>query len=121
MEMPVKLNELSESIATTCDLRPRAVLAVQKETFRQLRAALEKGERVIIPEFGKFSVKDVPEKDGKPGRKIMRFKASADDGTSDDGEASKKAKRKAKKNAQSAESAETAPEGSETPTDSAAE
>jgi len=117
----VKLNELNESIAATCDMRPKAVLAVQKETFRQLRAALEKGERVAIPEFGKFSVKDIPEQDGKPARKIIRFKASANDNNPGDGETSKKAKRKAKKIAKKTEGAEAASDASEAVANPAAE
>jgi hypothetical protein len=70
----MKLKELSEAIATTCNIRSNVVTAVQDETFRQVRAAIEKGERVIVPEFGIFMIKDVPGEDGAPGKRIVRFR-----------------------------------------------
>ena len=71
----MKINELSDEIASVCGMRARAVIAVQKETFRLLRAALDKGERVQIPEFGIFSMRDVAGAEGEPVKKVVRFKA----------------------------------------------
>jgi nucleoid DNA-binding protein len=73
-ESVMKMKALSEEVATACDMRARAVTSVHKETFRLLRAALEKGERVSIPDFGVFYLKDVEGKEGKPAKKVVRFK-----------------------------------------------
>jgi hypothetical protein len=73
------------------------VSAVQTETFRQLRAALDKGEKVIIPEFGIFSLKDATAEDGTP-KKVMRFRDKSGPES-----AEKKAARKEKKAAEKAE------------------
>ena len=70
----MKLKELNDVIATACNVRPQVVTAVQAETFRQLRASLDKGEKVIIPDFGFFVMKDVEAKDDKPAKKVVRFK-----------------------------------------------
>ena len=114
----MKIGEFNEEIATACDMRARAVSAVQKETFRLLRAALEKGERVQIPEFGTFSVKDVPGKDDKPARKIvrLRMKGAADGETRKGGDA----KKTAKKNKKAAKD-ETQGAGQSLPADTPAE
>jgi nucleoid DNA-binding protein len=53
---------------------------VQVETFRALRAALDKGEKVVIPEFGLFMVKDVEGEDGAAGKKVIRFRARNGEG-----------------------------------------
>jgi nucleoid DNA-binding protein len=73
-ESIMNLNQLAEDIAAKSDTSAKTVRAVQKETFRQLRAMLQKGERVRIAEFGIFSMKDVPAKDGQPARKVLRFR-----------------------------------------------
>ena len=65
----MKLKELNEAIAGACNVRAQVVTAVQAETFRQLRASLDKGEKVIIPEFGIFISKDVAAEDGQPAKK----------------------------------------------------
>ena len=70
----MKLKELNESIAATCELKPRNVAAVHAETFRGIAAALEKGERVQIPDFGIFTVKEVPGEGGAPAKKVVRFR-----------------------------------------------
>ncbi len=41
----MKLKELSDAIASTCDVRGNVVNAVQTETFRQIRAQLDKARR----------------------------------------------------------------------------
>jgi len=76
----MKLKELNEAIATACNVRPQVVTAVQAETFRQLRASLDKGEKIIIPEFGIFLIKDIAAKDDEPAKKVVRFKAKTDAG-----------------------------------------
>src|SRR5215468_278110 len=70
----MKLKELNEAIASACNVRAQVVTAIQTETFRQLSAALDKGERVAIPDFGTFAVKDIAGAEGQPGRKVVRFK-----------------------------------------------
>jgi nucleoid DNA-binding protein len=70
----MKLSEFNQDIATACDARPKLVGAIQKETFRRLLAALDKGERVIIPEFGMFTVKEIAGEGGEAGKKSIRFR-----------------------------------------------
>ena len=89
----MKLKELNDAIAEACDLRPNVVSAVQEETFKQIRATLEKGEKVSIPDFGIFVVKDVTAENAEGGaRKMVRFRERAPEE-----EAEKKAKRAEKK------------------------
>ena len=76
----MKLKELNEAIATACNVRPQVVTAVQAETFRQLRASLDKGEKIIIPEFGIFLIKDIAAKGDEPAKKVVRFKAKTEAG-----------------------------------------
>lgn len=76
----MKLKELNEAIATACNVRPQVVTAVQAETFRQLRASLEKGEKIIVPEFGIFLSKEVAATDEEPAKKIVRFKSKTEAG-----------------------------------------
>ncbi len=73
----MKLNEFNEQIATACDIRAKSVAMVQKETFRRLREAVEKGERVLIPGFGIFSTKEKPASEGVEASKIVRFRILA--------------------------------------------
>ena len=101
----MKISEFNDEIASACGTRAKAVNAVQKETFRLLRAALDNGEKVQIPEFGIFSMKDVAGEEGEPGKRVVRFKmrdgkagkkggARKDRGTKDP--AKKKARKAAK-------------------------
>ena len=112
----MKINEFSDEIASACGMRAKAVTSVQKETFRQLRVALDKGERVQIPEFGTFSIKDVAGKDGEPGKKVVRFKmrdgkAGKEGGPRKDRGAKDPAKKNRKKDAKTgAPAQEKAPE-----------
>ena len=76
----MKLKELNEAIATACNVRPQLVTTVQAETFRQLRASLDKGEKVIIPEFGIFVTKEVAATDEEPAKKVIRFKVRTEGG-----------------------------------------
>jgi hypothetical protein len=76
----MRLKELNDAIATACNVRANVVSQVQTETFRALRAALDKGEKVMIPEFGVFLMKDVPGEGGAPDKKIVRFRARSGEG-----------------------------------------
>lgn len=96
----MKLKELNDAIAATCNVRANIVTAVQNETFRQLRTALEKGEKITIPEFGIFVTKDVPAENGQPAKKLIKFRAKDGGGGED-----RKAKREEKKKQKAAESA----------------
>ena len=94
----MKLKELNEAIATACNVRPQVVTAVQAETFRQLRASLDKGEKIVVPEFGIFLIKDVAAKDDEPAKKVVRFKAKTDTGkkkAKEGGEGKKREKKEA--------------------------
>jgi len=84
----MKLKELNDTIAATCNVRVNVVASIQNEMFKQLRAALEKEDKITIPEFGIFSVREVPGEDGQPAKRKIRFRLKS---------AEKKAGRKAKK------------------------
>jgi nucleoid DNA-binding protein len=102
----MKLKELNDAIATTCNVRPNVVSSIQAETFKQLRAALDKGEKVIVPDFGQFVVRDVPADGDKPARKIVKFRAKSGEGKSKKegkGKGARKAKSEAKPQAASTE------------------
>jgi nucleoid DNA-binding protein len=98
----VKLKELNERIAQACDLKPQMVASVQAQTFRLIAASLEKGERVSVPDFGVFSVKDVEGEEGKPPKKLVRFRQRS--GEEDGENAGKEGKKRAKKEAAEAPS-----------------
>lgn len=106
----MKLKELSDAIAATCNVRANIVTAVQTETFRQLRMALEKGEKVTIPDFGMFVTKDVPGENGQPAKKLVKFREKG----GDDKKAKREEKKKQKKAAEAAGGgAEAGDEGDE--------
>lgn len=98
----MKLKELSESVAKTCDMQPRSVFKAQIETFRQLRAAIEGGDRVVIPGFGMFFLKEFAAEDGKPAEKAVRLRMHAavteEAGEGKDKRAERAEKRKAARN-----------------------
>jgi nucleoid DNA-binding protein len=70
----MRLKELNDAVAATCNVRANVVTAVQNETFRQIRLALDKGEKVSLPEFGTFVVKEVPGEPGSAAKKVVRFR-----------------------------------------------
>jgi nucleoid DNA-binding protein len=76
----MKLKDLNDAIATACNVRANVVASVQTETFKQIKAALEKGEKVLIPEFGLFLQKDVAGAEGQPGKKVLKFRARGGEG-----------------------------------------
>jgi nucleoid DNA-binding protein len=104
----VKLNEFNQDIAAACDARPKLVSAIQKETFRRLLAALDKGERISIPEFGVFTLKEIAAEEGEAGKKLIRFRRSeADVESSKEGKEDTSARKEARRQrrAKAAESA----------------
>ena len=107
----MKLKELNESIAATCELKPRNVAAVHAETFRGIAAALEKGERVQIPDFGTFTVKEVPGEDGAPAKKVVRFRQREAEPGEEKGKDRKKRAKNAEAGSEAAETAEPAEAG----------
>jgi nucleoid DNA-binding protein len=110
----VKLKELSEGVAKTCDMPMKAVLKAQMETFRQLRVAVEGGERVAIPGFGIFFLKEIAAEDGKPAEKIVRLRMR-DEVVTTDTAGKEKGERadRAEKRAARKQNAERAPEAAE--------
>ena len=76
----MRLKELNDAVAATCNVRANVVTAVQNETFRQIRIALDKGEKVIVPEFGTFVVKEVPGAPGDAAKKVVRFREQRPEG-----------------------------------------
>jgi nucleoid DNA-binding protein len=76
----MRLRELNDTIATACNVRANVVSQVQTETFRALRAALDKGEKVMIPDFGVFMIKEVPAEGDTPEKKIVRFRMRSGEG-----------------------------------------
>ena len=76
----MRLKELNDAVAATCNVRANVVTAVQNETFRQIRLALDKGEKVIVPEFGIFVVKETPGEPGGAAKKVVRFREQRPDG-----------------------------------------
>jgi nucleoid DNA-binding protein len=78
----MKLKEINDAIASACDVRGNVVSAVQNETFRQIKAQLDKGEKVIIPDFGIFIVKDVPAVGDVPAKRSVRFREKSGEGKS---------------------------------------
>jgi hypothetical protein len=100
----MKLKELNEAIAGACNVRAQVVTAVQAETFRQLRASLDKGEKVIIPEFGIFISKDVAAEDGQPAKRVVRFRPKKDGEAK--GDPDKKREKRERREKEKKESAE---------------
>jgi nucleoid DNA-binding protein len=104
----MKLNEMADRIAKTCELRPKAVLAVQKETFRLLGEAMDKGERIVIPAFGSFATRELPQADGTT-KKAVKFRRKTDESQPETAEAAPEADAEAdaeKKKARRAKRAE---------------
>ena len=79
----MNLKQMRDEVAKACDSEPKAVAAIQKETFARIRMALESGENVQIPEFGRFSVRDLPAEGEQPARKAVRFRAASEKSAAD--------------------------------------
>ncbi len=71
MAKPVKLKDLYENIGTACNVRRTSVSAVLAESFKQIRDALARGDRVTVPEFGTFVIR-AAKVEGGP--KTVRFR-----------------------------------------------
>jgi nucleoid DNA-binding protein len=97
----MRLKELNDAIAAACNVRANVVTAVQNETFRQIRAALDRGEKVVLPDFGSFVVKEgAATEPGAPAKRVVRFReqraeAAAPAGDEKEGKRRDKAARKA--------------------------
>jgi len=80
----MRLKEINDAIAAACNVRASVVTAVQNETFRQIRAALERGEKVVLPDFGSFVVKEAPATEpGGETKRIIRFREQRADAGGD--------------------------------------
>jgi nucleoid DNA-binding protein len=105
----MRLKEINDAIAAACNVRASVVTSVQNETFRQIRAALDRGEKVVLPDFGSFVVKEAPATEpGGEVKRIVRFREQRADAAGGDAKPEKnrdKPGRKAK--------AETAEDGDE--------
>jgi nucleoid DNA-binding protein len=110
----MKLKDINDGIATTCNVRQNVVSSVQAETFKQIRSALEKGEKIMIPGFGMFAMREVPGEDGAPAKKSIRFKMRDEKGKEGKEGKGRKNKegRKAKKAAAAAAATGASPEAS---------
>jgi nucleoid DNA-binding protein len=108
----MKLKECNEAIAKACDLTPKAVAAVHAETFRLIAESLEKGERVFVPEFGVFTVKDIEATGDQPAKKLVRFRQRGEEEKAEEGEAKDNADRK-KRKAEAAAGAASEPAAAE--------
>lgn len=102
----MKLKELNDAIATACNVRPNVVSSIQTETFKQLRAAFDKGEKIVIPDFGQFVTRDVPAEGDKPAKKVIKFRLKSGDDKDKAKKEAKKAERKAKGEGKAATSSE---------------
>jgi nucleoid DNA-binding protein len=72
----MKLKELIDTVATNSNVGKQTVNSVVNETFRQIRATLEKGERVTVPDFGVFNVRTAEAEGGEPAKKTFKFRAA---------------------------------------------
>lgn len=90
----MKLKELTEAIAKSCGVNTAVAVAVQDETFRHMRAELDKGEKVVVPDFGVFSIKESTDAAGAPKRSV-RFRAKTEE--TKEARKAKKAKKAADK------------------------
>ena len=117
----MKLKECNEQIAKECGLTPKAVAAVHAQTFpaerererereREITEALEKGERVFVPEFGVFTVKDIEATGDQPAKKMVRFRQRGEEEKAEDGEAKDNADRKDRKKRKAEAAADAASE-----------
>jgi nucleoid DNA-binding protein len=106
----MKLKECNEQIAKECGLTPKAVAAVHAETFRLITEALEKGERVFVPEFGVFTVKDIEATGDQPAKKMVRFRQRGEEEKPEDGEAKDGNDRKDRKKRKAEAAADAASE-----------
>lgn len=61
----MNIGELAKGVAATTGTSETAAKAVIAAVFEQIAEAAAKGEDVSVPGFGKFAVKDRPERQGR--------------------------------------------------------
>lgn len=61
----MNIGELAKGVATTTGSSEAEAKAAITAVFEQIASAAAKGEEVSIPGFGKFAVKDRPERQGR--------------------------------------------------------
>ncbi len=61
----MNIGELAKGVATTTGSSEAKAKAAITAVFEQIAGAAAKGEEVTIPGFGKFAVKDRPERQGR--------------------------------------------------------
>jgi nucleoid DNA-binding protein len=109
----MRLKEINDAIAAACNVRASVVTAVQNETFRQIRAALERGEKVVLPDFGSFVVKEAPATEpGGETKRIVRFREQRADAGKGEGGGDAKPEKNRDRPGRKAK-AETAEDGDE--------
>ena len=74
----MNMSDLIKSVAADVELSEAKAKAVLARTFSMIGDAAAKGEDVTVPGFGKFTVKNRPEREGRnPSTgKAMTIKAS---------------------------------------------
>jgi DNA-binding protein HU-beta len=65
MSMPVNTTEIAERIAETHGLPKSQAKAVVESVLGEITDAVRKGEEVVFSGFGKFKVRDMPEREGR--------------------------------------------------------
>ncbi|KAA3497938.1 HU family DNA-binding protein [Rhizobium rhizogenes] len=58
-------NEIAEKIASEQNLTKVQAKAIVESVFKQIADAAQAGAETSIPSFGKFKVKETPERDGR--------------------------------------------------------
>jgi DNA-binding protein HU-beta len=58
-------NEIADKIATEQNLTKVQAKAIVESVFKQIADAAQAGAETSIPSFGKFKVKDTPEREGR--------------------------------------------------------
>lgn len=61
----MNISELAKGVAGVTGTNEADAKAAINAVFAQIAAAAAKGEEVAIPGFGKFAIKDRPERDGR--------------------------------------------------------
>ena len=61
----MNIAELTKAVAAQTDTSETAVKSVITAVFNEIAKAAAKGEDIAVPGFGKFTVKDRPERQGR--------------------------------------------------------
>jgi DNA-binding protein HU-beta len=65
MSMPVNTTELADRIAEAHGLSKSQAKAIVDSVLGEITDAVSKGEEVVLSGFGKFKVRDMPEREGR--------------------------------------------------------